>query len=53
MKIHPHDKLINKLEECLEDLQELASDYEIDDDEYKTAHSSIDSAINDTRQINL
>ena len=50
---HPHDALIHKLEDCLEELIALNNDYEIDEDEYLDAYNSLDSAIDDTRQMNI
>ncbi len=53
METHPHDALIHKLEECLEDLVKLKARYKFDDDEYQDAYNSLDKAIDETRQINL
>ena len=53
MKEHPHDALIHKLEECLDDLRELGSAFELDDDEYASASTSLDNAIDEVRAINI
>ena len=50
---HPHAALIHRLEECLDELRELGSAFEIDDDEYTNASTSLDNAIDDVRAINI
>lgn len=53
MSEHPHDILINKLEECLEDLQTLDDNYELDTDDYVNAYGAVDNAIDLVRAIEL
>ena len=53
MEKHPHDALIHKLEECLEELQVLDGNYELDDTEYATAYDAIDNAIDLVRAIDI
>ena len=50
---HAHDALIHKLEECLEELQVLDGNYELDDTEYATAYDAIDNAIDLVRAIDI
>jgi len=52
-KEHPHDLLIHKLEECLDELRELRENYKIDKNEYVEASDSIESSIDWVRAINI
>ena len=50
---HPHDALIHKLEECLEELQRLDDNYELDSDDYINAYGAVDNAIDLVRAIDI
>ena len=52
-KEHPHDALIHKLEECLDELRELGEKYTIDKDEYTEAADSIEASIDWVRAIDI
>ena len=52
-KLHPHDALIAKLEECRDDLEKLSNNHDVDEGECHDAYASIENAIDDVRQIDI